>query len=139
MRVFKSPVILKHNPYQRPIYMVSNLVTLRKLRLTSDVVNLFIVVLKPMPSKRSLTTLFNGMPWMEDRNVTYFGVEGVPDVLREHGAFTPRAHSARIQFLEGEARQAMRARIIAERKKKARFQRAKDALQKTQAVVRMKF
>ena len=139
MRVFRSPVILKHNPHQRPIYMVPNLATLKSLRLVSDVPRLNIVVLKPMPSKRSQNALFRGYPWMEDRIVTYYGVEAVPDVLREHGAFTPRAHSARIQFLEGEARQAMRAKIISERRKKARFSRQKDALQKTQSVVRMSF
>ena len=83
MRVFRSPVILKHNPHQRPIYMVPNLATLKSLRLVSDVPRLNIVVLKPMPSKRSQNALFRGYPWMEDRIVTYYGVEAVPDVLRE--------------------------------------------------------
>jgi hypothetical protein len=139
MRVVRSPVIIKHSPFRRPIYMVATLAGLRRMRIASDVVKLNIVVLKPMRSQRSLNALFRGYPWMENRLVTYIGVQAVPDVLREDGAFTPAVHSARLQGEEGQARQALRNRILNERRKKARFNGMKDVLQKTQSVVRLHF
>ena len=74
MRVCRSPMIIKHSPYRRPIYMVETLAALRRMRIVGDVVKLNIVVLKPMRTQRSFNALFRGMPWMEQRLVTFYGV-----------------------------------------------------------------
>ena len=139
MRVARSPAILKYSAFRRPIYMVDSLAALRRIRIVSDVVKVNIVVLKPMHTKRSFDALFLGMPWMDDRLVTYWGVQAVPDVLREDGAFSPRVHSARMQVLEGEASQALRQRILEDRRRTTRFNRHRDALQQTKSYARLTF
>jgi len=76
---------------------------------------------------------------MEDRLVTVWGIQGVPDILREDVAFTPRAHRATMQVLAGEARQALRQSILQERRKKTRFLRHRNVLQKTHSTITLKF
>ena len=92
--------------------MVDSIAALKRMRLTSDVLDVNIVVLKPMRTKKSFNALFRRLPWMEHKLVTFYGVQAVPDVLWEDGAFSPRVHSARLQFLEGEARQALKLSIL---------------------------
>jgi hypothetical protein len=76
---------------------------------------------------------------MEDRLVTVWGIQGVPDILREDVAFTPRAHRATMQVLAGEARRSLRLRLLEERRKKDTYIRVRCAVQKTSSTITLKF
>jgi hypothetical protein len=68
------------------------------------------------------------MRWKTDRLVTYWGVFGVPDVLAQHGVFTPRAHIARVQCLENEATEELRRSILTQRRIKQDFLKKRGVL-----------
>ena len=82
MSVHKGQAVMLHPAHKRPTYMVDTLAALRRIRIRSDAPKVNIVVMKPMPTKRSFNVLLTPMPWMVDKIVTYYGVQAVPDNMR---------------------------------------------------------
>ena len=76
---------------------------------------------------------------MENRLITYYGLQGVPEVTNFPLTYTPSIHRAHLQAKEGAKTEEIKKRIIKERRKKGNFNRQRDALQRTKSVVRLNF
>ena len=135
----KGPTQLVMRSDHRAIYMVSDLPTLNRIKMKSDVLRLNIVVAKPLRTRKQFNDLFNGPKWAENRDVNYYGVWGVPEVLSDHHLFNPRAARAYLQNKVGEKAASIRARDLKAREKVHNFRYGKGALQKTRSVVKLMF